>query len=167
MREKKIKHFLLFGFALLLSVLLCNASSVGAQGDVSVDELLSAPEEIEIGNRMYVLDVFLWRDFMPFCPPNDRPLIASISVTATDSLEVLKSIDVDRIWIVNGGDVWESGFSSEERARHSSHNHLEKIARGGPKWSTGIMVDVVVMVIDGSDNIYLIKASDQPINRTE
>ena len=29
------------------------------------------------------------------------------------------------------------------------------------------MVDVVVMVIDGSDNIYLIKASDQPINRTE
>ena len=108
MREKKIKHFLLFGFALLLSVLLCNASSVGAQGDVSVDELLSAPEEIEIDNRRYVLDVFLWRDFMPFCPPNGRPLIASISVTATDSLEVPKSIDVDRIWIVNGSDVWES-----------------------------------------------------------
>jgi len=37
----------------------------------------------------------------------------------------------------------------------------------GSKWRTGIMVDVVVRVIEGSDNIYLIKASDQPINRTE
>ena len=162
-----MKRLLLFGFALLLSVILCNATSIGAEGDVSVGELLSAPEEIEIDNRRYVLDIFHWCDFMPFCPPNGRPLIASISVTATDSLEVPKSIDVDRIWIVNGGDVWESGFSSEERARHSSHNHLEKIARGGPKWRTGIMVDVVVRVIDGTDNIYLIKASGQPINRTE
>ena len=162
-----MKSLVLFVFYLLLSAFLCFAASVGAGEDLSADEILSASEEIEIGNRRYVQDVFLWQDFMPFCPPNGRPLIASISVTATDSLELPKSIDADRIWIVNGGDVWESGFSSEERARHSSHNHLEKIARGGPKWSTGIMVDVVVMVIDGSDNIYLIKASDQPINRTE
>ena len=82
---------------------------------MSTGELLSAPEEIEIDNRMYALDVFLWRNFMPFCPPNGRPLIASISVTATDSLEFPKLIDADHIWIVNCSDVWESGFSSEER----------------------------------------------------
>jgi hypothetical protein len=51
--------------------------------------------------------------------------------------------------------------------RHSFRNHLEKIAGGGPKWSTGIKVNVVVRVIDGAENIYLLKASNQPINRTE
>ncbi len=162
-----MKHFLLFGVALLLSFFLCIAASAGTAEDLSIDELLSAHEEIEIDDRMYALDAFIWRDFMPFCPPNGRPLIASVSVTATDSLEFPKSIDADRIWIVNGSDVWESGFSTEERTRHSSSNHLEKIARGGPKWQTGIKVDVVVRVIDGADNIYLLKASDQPINRTE
>lgn len=162
-----MKRFLLFGFALLVSVLLCNISFVSADEDLSIDEFLSAPDEIEIDNRRYVLDVFIWRDFMPFCPPNGRPMISSVSVTATDSLEFPKSIDADRIWIVNGSDVWESGFSSEERSRRSYSNHLEKIARGGPKWQTGIKVDVVVRVIDGADNIYLLKASDQPINRTE
>jgi len=162
-----MKRFELCVLSLLLSVFLCFAASVDARGEVSTDELLSAPEEIEVDNFRYVLDVFLWRDFMPFCPPNGRPLIASISVTATDSLELPKTIDADRIWIVNGSNVWESGFSSEERTRHSSGNHLEKIARGGPKWQPGIKVEVVVRVIDGADNIYLLKASDQPINRTE
>jgi len=162
-----MKRFGLFVFSLLLSVFLCFAASVGAGENMSTDELPSAPEEIDIGNRSYVLDVFLWRDFMPFCPPNGRPLIASISISTTDSSEFPKSIDADHIWIVNGSDVWESGFSSEERARHSSRSHLEKIARGGPKWDTGINVDVVVRVTDGSDNIYMIKVSDQPINRTE
>ncbi|MBC8550405.1 MAG: hypothetical protein H8D23_12240, partial [Candidatus Brocadiales bacterium] len=39
---------------------------------------------------------------------------------------------------VNDSDIWESGFSSEERAKHSSENHqLDKIAKGGPKWSNG------------------------------
>ncbi len=42
-----MKHLLPFGLAFLLSVLLCNSSSVGAGGDVSTDELLSAPEEID------------------------------------------------------------------------------------------------------------------------
>lgn len=150
-----------------MAVLLCNATSAGTREELSIDELMSAPGKIEIDNRSYALDVFLWRDFMPFCPPNGRPMIALVSVTATDSLEFPKSIDADRIWIVNGSDVWQSGFSSEERTRHSSGNHLEKIARGGPKWRTGTKVDVVVRVIDGADNIYLLKASDQPINRTE
>ena len=49
-----MKHLLLFGLALLLSVLLCRTGSVSAEGDVSTGELLSAPEEIEINSRMYL-----------------------------------------------------------------------------------------------------------------
>jgi len=135
---------------------------------IPIDELLSAPEQIEIGGRKYVLETYLWRDFMPISPPDGEPLIALVWITATDSLEFPASVDGDRLWIVNGQEVWETKFSDEELPEESHRKHqLAKIARNGPKWGPGIQVDVVVRVIDGKNITYLLRASNQWIHRTD
>ncbi len=41
------------------------------------------------------------------------------------------------------------------------------VARNGPKWGPDIKVDVVVRIVDRAGNEYLLKASNQKIERTE
>ncbi|OPX17765.1 hypothetical protein BXT86_04750 [candidate division WOR-3 bacterium 4484_100] len=133
---------------------------------ISVDRLLSAPEQIEIDGRNYILETHLWRDFMPVSPPDGKPLIALIRITATDSLEFPPSIDARLLWVIKSPqEVWETKFSEEARSTCSRYQ-LEKVARKGPKWGPGIEVDVVVKIVDG-ENEYLLRASNQVILRTD
>lgn len=62
-----------------------------------INQLESAPEEIEIDGRKFGLEAYLWRDFMPFCPPDGQPLIALIRITAVDSLQFPASVKSDHI----------------------------------------------------------------------
>jgi hypothetical protein len=134
---------------------------------VPLDELLSAPEQIEIDGRKYVLETYLWRDFMPISPPGGTPLIALIRITATDSLALPPSIDATLLWVIKDQqEVWETRFSEQERPPYPKYQ-LEKVARNGPKWGPGIQVDVVVKVVDGENDIYLLRASNQWIHRTD
>lgn len=133
----------------------------------SIQELLDAPEQIEINGREYILETYLWRDFMPPSPPDGQPLIALIWVTAVDSLPFPSSIDANRLYIVNDELLWETSFSGEARPQNPNREHqLEKIAREGPKWGPGIQVEVIVRVVDERFNIYLLRASNQLIHMT-
>jgi hypothetical protein len=131
-------------------------------------ELLAAPLQIEIDGRQYALETFLWRDFMPPSEPNGSPLAAVVNITAIDGLPFPAEIGSNRLWVVNGEEVWETGFSGENRPRDAAHPHqLEKYASGGPKWDTGIQVEVVVRVTTLSGKTYLLRATKQIIGRTD
>lgn len=133
-----------------------------------LERLLSAPEQIQIDARFYRLETYLYRDFMPSSPPDGKPLIALILVTAIDQLPFPEMIDADKLWIINGQEVWETEFSDEERPQDPNRRHqLEKVARDGPKWGPGIYVDVVVRVKNSSNfRAYLLRASNQYIGAT-
>jgi hypothetical protein len=104
---------------------------------------------------------------MPPSPPDGRPLIALIWLTAIDSLAFPFSIDANRLWIVNDDLVWETEFSYEERPKNPNRIHqLEKVARDGPKWGPNIQVEVIVRIIDVENNTYLLRAHDQWIDAT-
>ena len=148
--------------SILISAWRCSKPSGPS---VPIETLLSAPEQVEIGGRKYVLETFLWRDFMPFCPPDGKPLIALVWVTAVDSVEFPSSLDANRLWVIKDKKVWETKFSNEERARYPYK--LEKVARDGPKWGPKIEVDAVVRMIDRGKRTYLLKASNQWISRTD
>ncbi len=133
-----------------------------------LETLLSAPEQIQIDARVYRLETCLYRDFMPSCPPDGQPMIASICVTAIDQLPFPGTVDADKLWIINGQEVWETEFSEEEIPQEPNRTHqLVKIARDGPKWGPDIYVDVVVKVKDYSNfRTYLLRASNQYIGAT-
>lgn len=135
---------------------------------VPLEELLSAPLEIEVAGRIFTLETDLWRDFMPVSPPDGSDLRAVVRITAVDLQPFPPELDADRLWVINGRNVWETAFSGENRPPDGLHPHqLEKLARGGPKWETGIRVEVVVRVVARTGLSYLLRAADQPIHRTD
>lgn len=135
---------------------------------VPLEELLSAPLEIEAGGRIFTLETYLWRDFMPVSPPDGSDLRAVVRLTAVDLQPFPVELDADRLWVINGRIVWETAFSGENRPRDSLHLHqLEKFASGGPKWDTGIRVEVVVRVVTRAGLSFLLRATGQPVHRTD
>lgn len=131
---------------------------------ISAEDLIQTPETLSIDGREFILESYLWRDFMPISPPDGKPLIAIIWIVASDSLAVPAQLEAGRIYVVFGEDVWESelaatGSSGEEYK-------LERIARNGPKWGPDVFVDVIVRVLVDGD-IHYLRASDQMIFRTD
>jgi len=162
-RKISAKYFLygLISLALFISNCVLNPKD----SSTSIDELLSAPEKVEIDGQHYTIETYLWRDFMPVSPPDGKPLIALIRVTEIDSQTIPETLDATKLWVINGDDLWETGFSDEQRP-YTEPFQLEKVARDGPKWGPGIYVTVVVKIEYGNST-YLIKASDQLIERTD
>jgi len=151
-----IKYFAVFLFGI---VILCTTNEL-------LDELLSAPEKIEIDGREFILETYLVRDFFPPCPPGGRPLAAVITVIAIDSLQFPYSLDADYLWIIKDDEVWGTELIDYEGS--SSAYELKKLSKDeGPKWGPKIYVDAVVRVVDDEDNNYLLRAADQWIHRTE
>ena len=90
-----------------------------------------------------------------------------IEVKAPGETAISSKIDATRLWVIKGKDVWETEFTNEERPT-TAGDTLEKVGRNGPKWGPGISVDVVVNVVNlESGKNYLLKASNQDIERTD
>jgi hypothetical protein len=133
---------------------------------IGVDELLASPEKIDIDHRQYTLKTYLYRDFMPSTQPDQNYLIASIAINATDSHYFHSSINADRLWVIKSpNEVWETEFTNENLTPPYNYQ-LEKIARDGPKWEPNTHVAVVVRILH-EDDVYLLKASNQTIHRTD
>jgi hypothetical protein len=163
MPSYKIK-FLVLIVLVIAAVSGCDRDGVSNTDDNPVfDELLKSPQKIEIGNREFVLSAYLWRDFMPISPPGGRKMIAVVKVIASDSSSFPKSIDAERMWIINDDQVWSTKFSETQ---FDGEYELVKVARDGPKWGPGIEVDVIVELKDGNKKYYL-KANNVVINRTD
>jgi len=132
---------------------------------VPVEALQSAPEEIILVNQEYILETFLWRDFMPVSPPNGKPLIALIKVIEKNEVPIAADLDLAYLWIICGQEIWSTTFTDETPG--SPDNELHRIARDGPEWGPGIQVDVIVGLMPGNGQMKLLRASDQLISRTD
>jgi len=112
-----------------------------------LDDLLTAPQVVEINGRQFKLETFVWRDFMPIIEPDGSRLNAIVYLTAVDGQPFPDEIGSDRIWLINGEKFWETTFSGEERPRDAEHLYqIVKVANGGPRWDVGTEVEVVVRV---------------------
>jgi len=135
---------------------------------IIAQNLHKIPEMIQINGHNYSMETYMWRDFMPISPPQERPMIAIINIVDMDNKEenVSKLIDVDKLWVIkNVHEIWETAFENEERP--VTKYTLEKVAREGPYWDPYIYVDVVVKIMDiTTKNNWLLKASNQQIHMT-
>jgi hypothetical protein len=83
-----------------------------------------------------------------------------------DSKPIPAEVDLATIWVINGTEIWESGFGTEPRPPRPDYE-LERVAWNGPTWGPGITVDVVVSVTFGTGVLRLIGAREQMINRLD
>lgn len=158
-----------FIFVLIVVVAIgCSDNGISVPPDIPISQLLSSPDTITADGRQLYLATYMWRDFQPISPPDGKPLIAIVYVTATDTAQLPSSISTDAVWIVNNNQVWKSWFTNEPIAPSELKPYrIVKIAREGPKWGPHIYVDVIVRVIDRQGNHKLLRARNQWIGRTE
>lgn len=142
-----------------------NGVSVSEPPDIPISELLAADDTITVEGRQLFLSTYMWRDFQPISPPDGKPLIAIVYVTATDTARLPISISTDAIWVVFNNQVWKSWFTNQQIMTNGL-NQIAKLARDGPKWGPEVYVDVIVRVKHGQGNQFL-RASNQWIGRTE
>ncbi len=145
--------------ALALLVAACESGPTGPS--VPLKQLEGAPETVTIEGRDFILETFLNRDFFPICPPEGRPLYLITYVIGEGEEEFPSWLKADRVWVVNGEEVWEA-LPVEEKSPGPA-NQLKRFARGGPKWKPYLYVDVVVRLVDPKGNSYLLRAADQKI----
>jgi len=160
-------------FLTSLNFLLCLYLSTGYSSgkkprDLTIKDLISAPDTIQVEKVGVVLETYLWRDFMPVSPPDGKPLRAVVTLLPVHSKHLPADIDAKKIWIIQGEEVWSNSLSAVSPAESDQLViRLEKTAANGPKWGPGIEVIVVVEIHDKEGNIYLLKAEHQPIHRTD
>ena len=110
-------------------------------------ELLNgASDTLIIANRSYVLEAFLWRDFMPGNIDMDRSLIAVNHLVALDSLSIPTNIDLTKQYVILSDSIWIADYTNQ---RDSMVDYkLSRVSREGPEWRINASVDVVAEVTD-------------------
>jgi hypothetical protein len=128
------------------------------------DAVSAAPEKVEIDGREYTLAASLWRDYQPVAPPDGQPLVAVVKVSPSDMMPLPVDLVVDRVWVLNEKKEWSA--APEQSTHEPVGARLEATVRNGPKWDTGIKVDVVVRLKQGKQT-WLVRQAGVTIKRTD
>jgi len=145
----------------ICSMVLISCSSPVAPQNISIEQLLSAPEIVQIENKNIVLKTSIYLNLQPVI--SKKPMTVSVHIETVDSSEIPTDINAKAIYIVNKNEVWKSFFSNEPPNEIEMQPYrIVKIAREGPAWVPNIYVDVIVSFKVNNES-YLIKASNQYI----
>jgi len=149
----------------LVAVYGCAQGGPTAPESASASTLATAPTDVVVDGKTLTLGASLWRDFQPISPPDGKPMIAALQVRTGDGSAVPTTVTADRVWLVHGTAVW-SGVPREERPRQDTEPIYELVARDGPKWEPGILVDVVVQLRDANGRLSRVRAANQLVRGT-
>ncbi len=166
---------LLFGVIMVLTFVSCHKKDVldgNVVNDAALVEnlLMKAKDTVTVNNQKLTLETELYRNFFPGdAYHRNTRLTASVYVVNTDSTTVTNQITGLKLYVINQNDIWIS--EPENRSNEITTQYQYKLyylSLNGPKWDTGITVDVVISLTDLSDNTekYLI-ARNQRIERIE
>jgi len=125
-----------------------------------------ADSVVSIEGKRAGLHVSAWRDFMPQVGGDGTgsPLMVSVQVTSVNSTPLPPGLTVDSAWVRSPSGVWAAAPSAEPRPEIG--NGMDLMLRGGPKWPTDQLIDVLVRLRLGSGTYYLL-ARQHPIGKTQ
>ena len=161
--KKLIVLLLIFVLAIMYGC--SNPSTPEFTDTIDIDELIKSPTIIQIDTTNYTLSVFLNRDFMPISPIDGKPMTAIVNIITTDSSAFPAHIDADKLWVIDSLDMWETNLVDNFIV--DSLFQISKRATDGPKWKTGIFVDVVIRLVYNDSIYYYLKAENIIIGRTD
>lgn len=139
------------GLMLVCAVFGCRAAPSAPE----LDELRTVPTSVMLEGESFELPVALYRDFMPSSPPNGRPLAAVVRLP-----DRLTTVRVERIWVLLDDEVWSAEAEQVPGTQ-------DWVARDGPKWGPGILVDVVAQLRQPGREGILVRAPNRLIQRTD
>jgi hypothetical protein len=120
-----------------------------------IEQILAAPEEVEIGGRMWSLEPWLWRSY-GFADPEGSPLWGWINlVSDTEDQIALGFVVTEVIVIFEQEDAWVALPDPWE----TSTAHVF----GGPRWNAGSGVDIAVRIEELDGTVHWLMARDRTI----
>lgn len=146
---------------------ICGCAQPGptAPESISASTLTASPTTVVIEGQTLTLAASLWRDFQPISPPDGKPMIAGLQVQSLGGSAVPATVTADTVWLVHGTDVW-SGVAREERSRQDTAPVYEVVARDGPKWGPGVLVDVILQLRHASGRVSRLRVANQLVRAT-
>jgi hypothetical protein len=153
-----------WAYPALANLYYCQIAS--KPNSVSITELQKAPTSLTLNGRSYQIETYIWRNFMPgVSSDNNKGMIASVRLKAQDGKAIPSLLIPDKLWVIkdNGKSVWETTFSDKPRI---SSGVVEMVARSGPNWQPGSVVDVVIRLKNAQNQTYFLRASSQKIQST-
>ena len=118
-----------------------------------VHTLLSAPQSVVFEGKRLVLFPELYR-----APSTGNSLAMLLHIETVDSTQPPSPIICNEVWIVRGSEVWASYLRDDG---FHTFNDIERVADGGPVWDGP--VDVIVSLVDQHGQVFLLRASNQPV----
>jgi len=169
--EFNISAFKLSAGNLILAALLmvsCEKPKIVEDNELIKALYANSKDTLRIGGNKYILETYIYRNLMPGGPiPEKRPVIAGLYLVNADTLPVPGYMDITRLYVINGREVWISEPVDGVQP-HVPDFKLNKLSRDGPEWETGVFVDVIATIVDNSAGKgYLLIARDQLLERVE
>ncbi len=125
-----------------------------------------AVDRVMVDGTYYILEAYLWRDFMPVCPPDGQPLIAVNYLLNLDSVAVPERFDLIRQYVIMEDSVWIAEYSGT--AYSPAVYKTARKSTNGPKWGPLITVDVIARMRDSETQTdHLLKCDSVLIVRTD
>ncbi|NOR88200.1 MAG: hypothetical protein GQ527_11375 [Bacteroidales bacterium] len=147
-------------FLLALSTILFFACD-----KTKIDEFDYTASEIEIDEFSFILEAYVWRDFMPGLN-NDSRMMSMNRLVDINHNDISSRFEMKKQFIILRDDIWESDYGAI--STYTPNYTIENSSREGPEWDTGERVKVVCQFIDNlTGEEYRIMLNDQVINRTE
>lgn len=126
-----------------------------------------ATDTLTISSGTYVLDAYLWRDFMPVSPLDGRPMTSINWLINLDSVKIPDGINLIRQYVIYEDSIWISDYTNESGSQQPEYK-IQKVSREGPKWGPEICVDVISQIRDAHANKdYYIRRKNVFVSRTD
>jgi hypothetical protein len=141
-----------------------NEEEVIIDAQRAAELLNNASDTLIIANRSYVLEVFLWRDFMR--GDNDDHSLTSVNhLLALDSLSIPTNIDLTKQYVILNNSIWITDYTDQ---RDTIYDYkLSRVSREGPEWGINKSVSVVAELTQTTvDSTYFIKVENISIIAT-
>lgn len=113
---------------------------MGCGKDEVVKNLITSPEQVEIGNLQLEISAYVWRDFMPGTNGNGSGLMCVLQLSDKVNQDIPTGFELKKLYVINGNEVWTTDF---DEIRRDSKNRIEGVARNGPDWEVNRKVDVI------------------------
>ena len=144
----------------------CHNDEIDAEQMLQIRE--KALDTLMIGSNSFVLDAYLWRDFMPISPENGQPMISINWLVSTDLAKIPDNISMVKQYVFFEDKIWIAEYENEAPAPSLPAYKLERISRNGPKWGPKIYVDVISNIYDSKTNKnYYIERKGVYVERTD
>jgi hypothetical protein len=159
-------------FMTLILLISCEKEDIN-ESNIRIDkELISelnskSYDTLIIESNKFVLDAYLWRDFMPISPSDGKPMISINWLIDIDSIEISDNIDLIEQYVIYNDSIWIAEYENESSSTQPDYK-IEKISREGPKWGPKIYIDVISKVHDSNTNRdYYIRIKNIYVERTD